>query len=91
MTNDYIGVKSACVLTGVCHVSHGVFKSPYNRVKHKFKLGWRDGQECWETVRVHRLQQVEEMCPVFRVFLKVLSKIIQHTFNMLFEFVLHTV
>lgn len=63
-----------CVLTSVCHVSHSVFKSPYNRVKHKLKLGWWDGQECWETVRVHRLQQVEEMRPVFWVFFKILNK-----------------
>lgn len=90
MTNDYVDFKSVCILTSVCHISHGVFKSPYNRVKHKFKLGWWDGKECWETVRVHRLQQVEEMCPVFWVFLKVLNKknthhIIYISIYMLFE------
>jgi len=63
-----------CVLTSVCHVSHSVFKSPYNGVKHKLKLGWWDSQECWETVRVHCLQQIEEMCPVFWVFFKILKK-----------------
>lgn len=63
-----------CFLTSVCHVSHSVFKSPYNGVKHKLKLGWWDSQECWETVRVHRLQQIEEMRPVFWVFFKILNK-----------------
>lgn len=80
MINDYglldmhYGTSDIRVLTSVCHISHSVFKSPYNGVQHKFKLGWWDGQECWEAVRVHSLKQVEEMRPVLWVLFKILNR-----------------
>lgn len=69
-----------CILTAVrfslrtCvgHVPHGVFEGPNNGVQHQLKLGWRDGQESSEAVRVHGLEQVEEVSPVLRKLLEVL-------------------
>lgn len=70
--------REACLfvppLTCVCHIPHGVFEGPDDGVQNQFELCWWDGQECWETLRVDSLQQVEEMRPVLRELLKVLTE-----------------
>lgn len=63
-----------CALTSVSHVPHGVFKGPDDGVQHQFELGWRDGEECGEAVRVYSLEKVEEVGPVLRILLKVLRQ-----------------
>lgn len=50
-----------------------MFEGPDDGVQHQFELGRRDGQEGGETVRVDRLEQVEEVGPVLGVLLKVLE------------------
>lgn len=71
-------VVSVCtwvyVLTSVSYVSHGVFKGPNDGVQHQFELRRRDGQKRREAVRVHRLQQVEEVCSVLWELFEVLDK-----------------
>lgn len=61
-------------LTCVGHIPHGVFEGPDDGVQNQFELCWWDGQECWETLRVDGLQQVEEMRPVLGELLKVLTE-----------------
>lgn len=61
-------------LTSVCNVPHGVFKGPDNGVQNQFKLGWGNGEEGREALRVHRLEEVEEMGPMLWVLLKVLER-----------------
>lgn len=50
-----------------------MLKGPDDGVQHQFKLHRRDGEESGEAVRVHRMQQVEEVCPVLWELLKVLD------------------
>lgn len=61
-------------LTSVSHISHGVFKGPDDGVQHQFELCWRNGEEGWEAVGIHRLQQVKEVCAVLRILLKILDR-----------------
>lgn len=67
-----MGVWRPSSLTSVSHVPHGVFEGPDDGVQHQFKLGWGDGEECREAVRVYSLEQVEEVGPVLWILLKVL-------------------
>ncbi len=60
-------------LTCVGHIPHGVFEGPDDGVQNQFELCWWDGQECWETLGVDSLQQVEEMRPVLGELLEVLT------------------
>lgn len=68
---DLLGPYS---LTRVSYVPHGVLKSPDDGVQHQFELHRRDGQKSGKAVRVHCLQQVEEVCPMLWKLLKVLDK-----------------
>lgn len=62
------------MLTCVGHVPHGVFEGPDDGVQDQFELGRSDGQEGCEALGVGGLEEVEEMCSVFREFLKVLRR-----------------
>lgn len=59
--------------TGVGHIPHRVFEGPNDGVQHQFELSGRDGEECWETVGVYSLEQVEKVGPVLRILFKVLG------------------
>lgn len=61
-------------LTCISYVPHGVLEGPDDGVQHQFELRRWDGEESREAVRVHRLEQVEEVCPVLRELLKVLNQ-----------------
>lgn len=60
--------------TSVCNIPHGVFESPDNGVQNQFELGRGNGKEGREALRVHRLEEVEEMGPMLWVLLKVLER-----------------
>lgn len=61
-------------LTSVSHISHGVLKGPDDGVQHQFELCWGNGEEGWEAVGIHCLQQVEEVCAVLWILLKILDQ-----------------
>lgn len=61
-------------LTCVSYVPHGVLEGPDDGIQHQLELRRRDGEKSREAVRVHCLQQVEEVCPVLWELLKVLNK-----------------
>lgn len=76
--------------TCISHVPHGVLKGPDDGVQHQLKLRWWNGQESRETLRVHRLQQVEEVCPVFWELLKVLDRTREEQQNNQHSLLIHT-
>jgi hypothetical protein len=51
-----------------------VFEGPDNGVQNQFKLGRGNGEKGREALRVHRLEEVEEMGPMLWVLLKVLER-----------------
>lgn len=66
--------KVTTFLTSVSHVSHGVFKGPDDGVQDQFKLCWRNSEESREAMGIHCLQQIEEVCAVLWILLKILDK-----------------
>ena len=50
-----------------------MLEGPDDGVQHQLELGRRDGQECREAVGVDGLEKVEEMGPVLRELLEILS------------------